>query len=67
MNEEWKRLRSLASKQIAPRRVRNFVDPMCDIVDDFIGHLEGIMDDQGNIADIPPEVSKWTFQSKQNS
>ena len=37
--------------------------PMCDIADNFITHLEGIMDEDGNISDITPEVSKWTFQS----
>ena len=64
VNEEWKRIRSSASKQVVPRRVGRFVSPMCDIADDFITHLEEIMDEDGNISDIPPEVSKWTFQSK---
>ena len=46
-----------------PRRVANFVTPMCDIIDNFITHLEGVMDEDGNISNITPEVSKWTFQS----
>ena len=60
---EWKRTRNAASKQVVPRRVGNFVTPMCDIADNFITHLEGVMEEDGNISNIPPEVPKWMFQS----
>ena len=65
-DEEWKKIRTSASKQVVPRRVGNFVSPMCDIADDFIDHLEKVMDEHGDISDMLPEVAKWTFQSKYN-
>lgn len=46
-----------------PRRVGNFADPLCDIVDEFLSHLnKNIMDGSGNVSDIVPELAKWAFQ-----
>ena len=60
--EVWKKTRSSAAKQIIPRRVGNFVEPLCEITEDFLDHLETKMDDSGNVADMPPEINKWAFQ-----
>ncbi len=60
-NEEvWKKIRSSASKQVVPRRVGNFVEPLCDIADELLEHLESTRKESGN--DIRPEVNKWAFQ-----
>ena len=45
-----------------PRRVGNFVEPLSDIADEFLAHLESIKDKFGNVDDIRPELSKWSFQ-----
>ena len=60
--EVWKKIRSTASKQVIPRRVGNFVEPLSDIADEFLAHLESIKDEFGNVDDIRPELSKWSFQ-----
>ncbi len=56
----WKKIRSSASKQVVPRRVGNFVEPLCDIADELLEHLESTRIESGN--DIRPEVNKWAFQ-----
>ncbi len=58
--EVWKEIRSSASKQVVPRRVGNFVEPLCDIADELLEHLESTRKESGN--DIRPEVNKWAFQ-----
>ena len=61
-DEEWKQARSNAAKQVVPRRVGNFVEPLCDIAEELLSHLETIQDEAGNIQDVSTEISKWTFQ-----
>ena len=63
-DEEWKQTRSNAAKQVVPRRVGNFVEPLCDIAEEFLSHLETIQDEVGNIQDIAPEMNKWAFQGE---
>ena len=58
----WKRSRSLAAKQVVPRRIGNFVEPLADIAGNFMEHLESLMDRSGTVADVAPEVNKWAFQ-----
>ena len=60
--EEWKKIRSAASKQVIPRRVGNFVEPLSDIADEFVAHLGAIKDESGNVYDLQPELDKWAFQ-----
>ena len=50
-----------------PRRVGNFVEPLCDIAEEFLSHLETIQDQAGNIQDIAPEMNKWAFQGEDGS
>ena len=45
------------------KEILNFITSICDIADNFITHLEGVMDEDGNISNITPEVSKWTFEN----
>lgn len=58
----WKRFRSNASKQVTPRRVGNFVEPLCDVAVKLLSHLESIRDESGGVQDIRPELHKWAFQ-----
>ena len=66
-DELWKTIRSNASKQIIPRRVGNFVEPLCGIAKELLAHLETMQDDSGNVADIMPELAKWAFQGTVDS
>ncbi len=63
----WKKTRSFAAKQIIPRRVGNFVNPLCEVADEFLEHLESLMDDSGTVADVAPEINKWAFQGRNSS
>ena len=60
--EDWKKIRSNAAKQVMPRRVRNFVEPLCDIAEELHSHLESIQDEAGDVQDIALEMNKWAFQ-----
>ena len=60
--KEWKRTRSNASKQVVPRRVGNFVEPLSVIANELLSYLEAIKDESGTVADITPECLKWAFQ-----
>ena len=60
--EVWKSSRSKAAKQIVPRRVANFVEPLCVIAEDFLSHLETLQDESGNVQGVDAELFKWAFQ-----
>ena len=45
-----------------PRRVANFVEPLCVIAEQLLSHLETIKDESGNVADVCPELKKWALQ-----
>ena len=60
----WKSGRVNASKQIVPRRVANFVEPLCVIAENLLSHLETLQDEAGNVKDITPEMYKWAFQGR---
>lgn len=64
IGELWKRYRSNASRQVVPRRVANFVEPLCVIAEGLLSHLETLQDEDGNVQDITPEMYKWAFQGK---
>jgi len=51
-----------SAKQIVPRRVGNFVEPLSIISEELMSHLDRIKDDSGNIEDVKPELYKWAFQ-----
>ena len=40
------------------------MEPLCDIAEDLLSHLESIQDEAGNIQDITPEMNKWAFQGE---
>ena len=61
--EVWKQYRSDTAKQVIPRRVRNFVEPLCVVTEDLLSYLETLQDEVGNVQDIVPELNKWGFQS----
>ena len=58
----WKKTRSNATKQVVPRRVGNFVEPLSVIAEELLSHLEAIKDESGAVQDIVPEIAKWAFQ-----
>ena len=60
----WKKTRSNAAKQVVPRRVANFVEPLSIIAEELLSHLESIQDESGNVQDIGDELLKWGFQGE---
>ena len=62
--EVWKKIRSAAAKQVVPRRVANFVEPLSIVAEELLSHLESIQDESGVVQDITPELSKWAFHGK---
>ena len=62
--EEWRKIRSNATKQVIPRRVANFVEPLSVIAEELLSHLEALQDEGGNVQDVSPELSKWAFQGR---
>ena len=62
--EEWKKIRSGAAKQVVPRRVYNFVEPLSVIAEELMCHMGSLKDESGNVHDIRHEVLKWAFQGQ---
>ena len=60
--EEWKRLRSSASKQIVPRRVANYAPGLCEIGDGFVEYIRRKRRPDGYLEDVYSAVTKWAFQ-----
>ena len=60
--ELWKTSRSNAAKQVVPRRVGNFVEPLSVFADELLSHLEKVKDESGTVQNIGQELSKWAFQ-----
>ena len=58
----WKKTRSNAAKQVVPRQVSNFVEPLCTVAEQLLAHWETIQDESGSIADIRSDLYKWAFQ-----
>jgi hypothetical protein len=58
----WMSSRSKAAKQVIPRRVANFVGPLCVIAEDLLAHLETLQDEAGDVEDVGAELYKWAFQ-----
>ena len=60
--EEWKHLRSSASKQIVPRRVANYAPGLCEIGDDFVEYIRRKRRPDGYLEDVYSALMKWAFQ-----
>ena len=60
--EEWKRLRSSASKQIVPRRVANYAPGLCEVGDDFVEYIRRKRRPDGYLEDVYSALMKWAFQ-----
>jgi cytochrome P450 len=63
--EVWKSYRSNAAKQVIPRRVGNFVEPLSVIAEELLSHLETLQDEEGNVQDLTGEIYKWAFQGEE--
>ena len=60
--EEWKRIRSSASKQIVPRRVANYAPGLCEIGDGFVEYIRRKRGHDGYLEDVSSALTKWAFQ-----
>ena len=60
--EEWKRIRSAASKQIVPRRVANYAPGLCEIGDSFVEYIRHKRGPDGYVEDVHSANVKWAFQ-----
>ena len=60
--EEWKRIRSSASKQIVPRRVANYAPGLCEVGDDFVEYIRHKRRPDGYLEDVYSALMKWAFQ-----
>eukprot|EP00731_Ephydatia_muelleri_P017870 Em0010g968a len=61
-DEEWKRIRSSASKQIVPRRVANYAPGLCEVADDFVEYIRCKRGSDGYLEDVYSALMKWAFQ-----
>ena len=61
-DEEWKRIRSSASKQIVPRRVANYAPGLCEVADDFVEYIRCKKGSDGYLEDVYSALMKWAFQ-----
>ena len=62
--EDWRHLRSSASKYVVPRRVANYAPGLCEIGDSFVEHLRLKRDSDGYVEDVNSALVKWAFQGK---
>ena len=61
--EEWKRLRSSASKQILPRRVANYAPGLrLEIGDGFVEYIRCKRGSDGYLEDVYSALMKCAFQ-----
>ena len=60
--EEWKKIRSAASKQVIPRRVANFTAPLSVVSDNLAEQFEIHKDQDAYISDIRDFMARWAFQ-----
>ena len=60
--EEWKKLRSGASRQVTPRRVGNYTSTMCELASDFADHLVAVRNDDCIVRSIQDELMKFAFR-----
>ena len=60
--EEWKQLRSSASKQIVPRRVANYAPGLCEVGDGFVEYIRCKRGSDGYLEDVCSALMKCAFQ-----
>ena len=60
--EEWRKLRSGASRQVIPRRVGNYTSTMCELASDFADHLVAVRNDDCIVSSIQDELMKFAFR-----
>ena len=56
--EEWKHIRSSASKQIVPPRVANYAAGLCEIGDNFVEHVRCKRGPDGYLEDVYSALMK---------
>ena len=59
--EEWQKIKSAGTRPVYARRVGNMTEPLCEIADDLVAHIEKIRDPDGNVHDVLTETMKWAF------
>ncbi|KAL4226163.1 hypothetical protein ACF0H5_014149 [Mactra antiquata] len=62
--EEWYRLRSAVQQMMMrPKAVTVYLPAVTEVADAFIERLKQIMNDNGHVADLKNEISKWNVES----
>ncbi len=58
---EWKRLRSAMTKQVTPRRVTHFTQPLCTVADSLCEHIKNTRDANGWMEDMWRPMLNWAM------
>ena len=57
--DDWKRLRSAMTKQVTPRRVTHFIEPLSLVSDSLCEHIRNTRDANGWMTDIAHPMQNW--------
>ena len=59
---DWKRLRSAMTKQVTPRRVTHFTEPLSLVSDSLCEHIRNTRDANGWMTDIWRPMQNWALR-----
>ena len=59
---DWKRLRSAMTKQVTPRRLTHFTEPLSAVSDSLCDHMINTIDSEGWVSDIWQPMQRWAMK-----
>ena len=59
---DWKRLRSAMTKQVTPRRLTHFTEPLSAVSDSLCDHMINTRDSEGWVSDIWQPMQRWALK-----
>ena len=59
---DWKRLRSAMTKQVTPRRLAHFTEPLAAVSDSLCDHMINTRDSEGWVSDIWQPMQRWALK-----
>ena len=60
--DDWKRLRSAMTKQVTPRRITHFTEPLSLVSDSLCEHIRNTRDANGWMTDIWRPMQNWALR-----
>ncbi|XP_005392339.1 PREDICTED: 1,25-dihydroxyvitamin D(3) 24-hydroxylase, mitochondrial [Chinchilla lanigera] len=62
--EDWQRVRSVFQKKLMkPVEIMKLDSKINEVLADFMGRIDELLDERGHIADLYSELNKWSFES----